>query len=238
MPRKTFTAGEVLAAADVNTFLMDQSVMTFAGTAARGSAIGTATEGMLTYLEDTDAFEYWDGSAFTGLIKSGLDLVNSTTFSAVASQSLNDVFTSEYQNYKILLNVDSVTGTNVQMSLRLRAAGTDASVNYRSSRIFLSAATTVTGGQNPVGTDEFLVSGANYSTGGIITSELTLFNPQQAKNTGYQALTQNFIGAPDNFTPVQTHVGAVTDTVAYDGFTIIMSSGNFSGTIRVYGFRS
>jgi hypothetical protein len=67
MPRKTFTAGEVLAAADVNEFLMDQSVMTFADSGARGSAIGTAIaqEGMLTYLEDTDAFEYWDGSAFT-----------------------------------------------------------------------------------------------------------------------------------------------------------------------------
>jgi hypothetical protein len=67
MPRKTFTAGEVLAAADVNEYLMDQSVMTFADSGARGSAIGTAIaqEGMLTYLEDTDAFEYWDGSAFT-----------------------------------------------------------------------------------------------------------------------------------------------------------------------------
>jgi hypothetical protein len=44
MPRKVFTAGEVLAAADVNQFLQDQVIMTFAGTAARGSAIGTATE--------------------------------------------------------------------------------------------------------------------------------------------------------------------------------------------------
>ena len=57
MPKKTFTAGEVLAAADVNTFLMDQSVMTFADSGARGSAIGTATEGMVTYLEDTDELE-------------------------------------------------------------------------------------------------------------------------------------------------------------------------------------
>jgi hypothetical protein len=41
--------------------------MTFADSGARGSAIGTAIaqEGMLTYLEDTDAFEYWYGSAFT-----------------------------------------------------------------------------------------------------------------------------------------------------------------------------
>lgn len=64
MPRKTFTPGEVLSAADVNTFLMDQSVMTFAGTAARSSAIGTATQGMVTYLADQDKFEYWAGTAY------------------------------------------------------------------------------------------------------------------------------------------------------------------------------
>jgi len=90
MPRKTFVAGDVLTAGDVNTFLMDQSVMTFADSAARGSAIGTAIaqEGMLTYLEDTDAFEYWDGSAFTafgGGIRNPLD----TTNTAAGTDALN-----------------------------------------------------------------------------------------------------------------------------------------------------
>jgi hypothetical protein len=67
MPKKTFTAGEVLAAADVNSFLMDQKIMTFAGTAARSSAIGTATAGMITYLADADTFEYWDGTEYKTL---------------------------------------------------------------------------------------------------------------------------------------------------------------------------
>jgi hypothetical protein len=67
MPRKVFTAGEVLSATDVNTFLMNQMVQTFAGTAARGSAIGTATEGMLTYLADSNTFQYFDGSSFVDL---------------------------------------------------------------------------------------------------------------------------------------------------------------------------
>jgi hypothetical protein len=67
MPRKTFVAGDVLTASDVNGFLMDQSVMTFADSTARSSAIGTATEGMLTYLADTNAFEYWNGSAYEGI---------------------------------------------------------------------------------------------------------------------------------------------------------------------------
>jgi hypothetical protein len=71
MPRKVFSAGEVLAAADVNEFLQDQAVMTFAGTAARGSAIGTATEGMFTYLEDTDAYESYNGTDWVSAIPLG-----------------------------------------------------------------------------------------------------------------------------------------------------------------------
>jgi len=71
MPRKVFTAGEVLAAADVNSFLMDQTVMTFAGTAARGSAIGTAVEGMVTWLNDENALQVYDGTQWNGLAASG-----------------------------------------------------------------------------------------------------------------------------------------------------------------------
>jgi hypothetical protein len=41
---------------------MDQSVMVFAGTAARGSAIPSPTQGMYAHLNDTNALEYYDGS--------------------------------------------------------------------------------------------------------------------------------------------------------------------------------
>jgi hypothetical protein len=87
MPRKVFTAGEVLAASDVNTFLMNQSVMTFAGTAARGSAIGTAVEGMLTYLEDTNTFQYWSGSAWAAIPAAAT--TNTTVTSAYTATAAN-----------------------------------------------------------------------------------------------------------------------------------------------------
>jgi len=69
--RKVFTAGEVLAAADVNGYLMDQSVMVFADAAARTAAIAAPSEGMLTYLVDTSAYESWDGSAFISISNPG-----------------------------------------------------------------------------------------------------------------------------------------------------------------------
>lgn len=64
MSRKVFTAGEVLAAADVNNFLMNQTVMSFAGTASRTASIPTPLEGMYTHLEDTDRLEFWNGSTW------------------------------------------------------------------------------------------------------------------------------------------------------------------------------
>lgn len=67
MPRQVFDSGEVLSATDVNNFLMNQMVMTFAGTAARGSAIATPTEGMLTYLADSNTFEFYNGTSFVPL---------------------------------------------------------------------------------------------------------------------------------------------------------------------------
>ena len=69
--RKTFAAGEVLTAANVQGYLMDQAIMVFDSSAARSSAIGTAvSEGMVSYLKDTNALEYYSGSAWTTV---GLD---------------------------------------------------------------------------------------------------------------------------------------------------------------------
>jgi len=62
---KLFATGDVLTAAQVNTYLMQQSVMVFASSAARTSAIsGILAEGMVTYLQDTNSLEYYDGSAW------------------------------------------------------------------------------------------------------------------------------------------------------------------------------
>jgi hypothetical protein len=67
MPRKEFESFTRLDASDVNTYLMDQSVMTFAGTAARGSAIGTATEGMVTYLNDSNSLQVFNATSWAPL---------------------------------------------------------------------------------------------------------------------------------------------------------------------------
>ena len=62
---KLFNTGDVLTAAQVNTYLMEQTVMVFADAAARTTALsGVVSEGMISYLKDTNAVEVYNGSAW------------------------------------------------------------------------------------------------------------------------------------------------------------------------------
>jgi hypothetical protein len=64
---KLFATGDVLTAAQVNTFLMEQAVMRFADSAARTTALsGVLAEGMVSYLQDTNSLEVYDGSGWVG----------------------------------------------------------------------------------------------------------------------------------------------------------------------------
>jgi len=64
---KLFATGDVLTAAQVNTYLMQQTVMVFASSAARTTALsGVLAEGMVSYLQDTNTLEVYDGAAWVG----------------------------------------------------------------------------------------------------------------------------------------------------------------------------
>lgn len=87
---KVFAAGEVLTASNVNSYLMDQAVMVFAGTAARGSALGTvASEGMVSYLSDNNILEVFYGNVWHSVAKSRVNSI-STAYTATAGDA-NDV---------------------------------------------------------------------------------------------------------------------------------------------------
>ena len=69
---KLFVAGDVLTAAQVNTYLQDQVIMRFASSAARDAAFGgagepTLAEGMFCYLLDTNEFLYYTGAVWSAV---------------------------------------------------------------------------------------------------------------------------------------------------------------------------
>jgi len=78
MPRKTFQPAEVLLAADVNTFLMNQSVMVFDDATARTAALPSPEQGMVTFLKDTNVLEAWFGSFWSQVSGAGAIFVSET----------------------------------------------------------------------------------------------------------------------------------------------------------------
>ena len=79
-----------------------------------------------------------DTSMFT-TNKAGLVHINTTSFSAVASQSINDVFSSTYDNYRIVLEIASASGCD--LNFRYRVSGADNSTaNYH--RQYISGTST------------------------------------------------------------------------------------------------
>ena len=69
---KLFATGDVLTAAQVNTYLNEQTVMVFASSAARTSALtAVLAEGMVSYLQDTNAVEVYNGTAWVGVSGAG-----------------------------------------------------------------------------------------------------------------------------------------------------------------------
>lgn len=117
MPRKVFTAGEILTAADVNTNLMDQAVMVFADDTARTSAIPTPSEGMVTYRSDDDVVEVFDGSVFApvGVEPAILQVVSTTktdtftttsgTFADITGLSLSITPTATSSKVLLIVNL-------------------------------------------------------------------------------------------------------------------------------------
>jgi hypothetical protein len=70
---KLFTSGSVLTADQVNTFLMDQSIMRFTSTTTRDAAFGgagepTLAEGMFAYTTDTNTLWLYDGAAWVAAV--------------------------------------------------------------------------------------------------------------------------------------------------------------------------
>jgi len=59
---KSFVNGNVLLASEVNTYMMEQQIMVFAGTATREAAITSPSEGMFAFLKDEDKLTFYDST--------------------------------------------------------------------------------------------------------------------------------------------------------------------------------
>jgi hypothetical protein len=157
------------------------------------------------------------------------DALGNVSFTGCSSISLNGIFNSTYDNYKIVCDFQAVT-SDADTSFRVRAAGTDlTSSNYVWGRYFVGAANSIPfgTGNNDSGT-AFNIGSTTTTAGQGGNIDIEVHAPMLARRTTIKSFS---VGTAWGMTG-----GIVTNTTAYDGITIFLSGQNITGTIRVYGY--
>jgi|688.fasta_scaffold69984_4 hypothetical protein len=227
----TFTAGEVLTAANMNISART-GIPVFATTTTRDAAFGgtgekTLAEGQFAYIEATNATQYYDGAAWQSVgASSGLVCVKAeTSFSAVSSFSFDDVFTSTYTNY--LMTIIYTSSTTANIDIKMRVGGVAASTNYNRNRGYFQS--TVAGSEQDTAQTQgrLLVHSASGQGAGTIQ----IFQPFVAAAT---VITSQHSASAALYNEVAniTH----TTATAYDGMQFTPSSGTITGSYAIYGY--
>jgi hypothetical protein len=196
---KLFVTGDVLTAAQVNDYLMLQTVMVFANSAARTSALsGVLAEGLVSYLKDTDVVEVYTGAAWVSL-----DDPNAIQNSIVDAKG--DLITATADNTPARLAV----GTNGQTLVADSTASTGLKWATPSSGFTQIAQTIVSGAA--AGSVAFSSLGSYTNLKVVITSRSTYadttdglyvrFNSDSGANYDFQRLNNDgvTVNANENF---------------------------------------
>jgi len=164
----------------------------------------------------------------------GLVLLNTTTFSAQASVSINNVFSATYTNYKVFIYVSSGSATGY-VNMRLRASGSDNSAStYNSSSPYTFSNASTFNVENFASQSKFSVNYCESNARNVFTT-MEIINPQASEYTGYTMQATRFV---PSVVVNYSGSGQFVNTNSFDGFTVYPDSGTLTGTIRIYGIRN
>jgi hypothetical protein len=159
----------------------------------------------------------------------GLVKLNTTSFSAVSSASINDVFSATYDRYRIM--VYTTPTANIGIDLKFRVGGADnTSANYRFGVHYTDGANGTT----------YLYSQVGATAGNIcqgfadpLAYAIDIHNPFGAFKTIWHG-TYFMHRTASTFFQTGYTGGSFNDTTSFTGFTI--GGGTQTGTVSVYGY--
>ena len=158
---KVFTSGSVLTASDLNNYCQEQTVMYFATTAARDTAITAPEDGMVVYVGSNDASEglyTYNGTSWRkgpgwnapwGFVQYTEVTSNVLSGNGVTILTGNTISVVNNRRYRITGHVPGyfATAANNVALVTIRVGGTD----IAGSRVFTSQITSAENGCNIVG---------------------------------------------------------------------------------------
>ena len=162
----------------------------------------------------------------------GLWLIDAESFTSSSAVNVNNVFSSDYRNYRIVGSY-TPTGNLAGFNLRLRAGGADqfgANYQHTTARLYTNILIDAVGSGQTT---------AVCSNGGaqneLASFTIDIFQPNINGRTVWIFDAVNF-EATSAAVRWWSGGGYKADYVA-TGFTIYPTSGNWTGNLRVYGYR-
>ena len=184
---KTFVTGDVLTAADTNGYLM-QGVWVFASAAARDAAVTSPQEGNFCYLKDTNATQYYTGSAWTAEGAGGgkvLQVVQGSTATTVSNSTTTAADTGLTATITPTLNTSKVLVLVSQQGCYKSAASGNNAISLK----LLRGATSI----QQIATNLFYNTTVGEVSGSV--SAAYLDSPATTSATTYKTQFYNYLAA-------------------------------------------
>lgn len=162
----------------------------------------------------------------------GLVHINTTTFSAASSVSINSVFSATYDNYRIAVTIPTSNAQSNSVLWRLRKSGTDSSSGYYFGGWVVTSAggTSAFSGSNAAQLELGQTTGSSRVNSAYIDVSL----PFAVARTGFYANVQSMTDVA-----YIRPVGGVHDVgESYDGFSLVAFTGTITGTVITYGYKN
>lgn len=182
-------------------------------------AVKTFTSGEVLTASDTNTY----------LANSGLVYITSATVgTAVSSVTVSNVFSSTYDNYKVIYSGGVGSGTN---DIALRLGSTTTGYYYGILYNVYSSGTP----QGAAAQNATYFAFAGVCSADQAHADFELFGPNLAKNTIFKSMYV----AVNTVAAVGPTGGYLANTTQYTAFTLIQAGGGTltGGTITVYGYR-
>jgi hypothetical protein len=240
---KKFPAFSKLSSDDVNNYLADQVIMRFATTTARDAAFGgvgepTLAEGMTAYIDADNSIYTYDGSNWVKMVSASqppaMVLVAQGNLSGTATSFAN-CFTSEFDNYVIVLDKISFNSSADLYFRFMNNATPDANTNYFWAFVGL----TLNGGAinsnastgQSIGFTGITSSAANEP---LSSATLTCYSPVLVQRT---FITSNAYSYPSQFA-MRFGGSHQNGNTSYNGIQFLTNAAvTVTGGVTIYGYR-
>lgn len=202
---------------------------------------GSPSEGMMVFQKDTNELKIYDGASWVSMLDTdvppSLNMVYGNTMTVAGAAGtetfINNVFSSAYDNYKILINVYS-SSVGDQVRMRLQNSGTSSTASYYTQHPYLD--NTVSGGWNNDGDNNvsyFRIAHPNNGSTQPDICTLDILAPNIARHT---IVTGHCI---QDSRYSRIFLAAHKVSTAYSGLSFhSVNGGTITANVRIYGYRN